>query len=184
MHFTQSRLNRTPMQLAPTNTNLANRAATLRLQLRMAEEARLIGDRMRERRLELELTQRQIAERLPGSTQGADVSRWETGRHRPGGDTLDRIADALETTVADLVAGPVAERKAQAETPDLSNVVTSGEVHIRLTRIETMLSDLIARWPTDVQTATQAADAVRPADEKPSEAKPAGKQRAQRRGRR
>jgi transcriptional regulator with XRE-family HTH domain len=84
----------------------------------MAEEARLIGARARERRDELGLSQGEVARRMPGSTQGADVSRWERGKHRPQPDALDHLAAALETTVADLIAGPLSERPEKGPTPD------------------------------------------------------------------
>jgi len=78
----------------------------------MAEEAELIGGRMAELRKKLGLTQREVAEMLPGSTQGSDISRWETGKHRPAQETLPHIAKALKTTVADLHLGPMDKRKA------------------------------------------------------------------------
>lgn len=73
---------------------------------------------MRERRQELGLKQREVAERIPGKTESKDVSRWESGHHLPQSDTLGRIADALETTIADLRAGPLAERPEKGPTPD------------------------------------------------------------------
>lgn len=111
--------NLVPTQTARTNVRSANRADSLRLELQMAEEAERIGGRMRERRLELGLTQREVADRIPGSTEGKDISRWEGGHHRPVSDTLDAIATALETDVGDLYAGPVATRKSKGPTPDL-----------------------------------------------------------------
>lgn len=93
----------------PTNVPSKKRAALLRLTARMAEEAEKIGGRMAERRGELGLAQRQVAERMPGSYQGSDISRWERGRHRP--ESLAEIAEALETDVADLIQGPIAERE-------------------------------------------------------------------------
>lgn len=77
----------------------------------MAEEAELIGGRMAELRNQLGLTQREVAEALPGSTQGSDISRWETGKHRPAQETLPHIAKVLKTTVADLHLGPMEKRK-------------------------------------------------------------------------
>lgn len=84
----------------------------------MAEEAELVGGRMRERRLELKLKQREVAERIPGNVEGKDVSRWENGHHRPHSDTLSHIATALETTVADLLSGPMADRQERGPAPD------------------------------------------------------------------
>lgn len=79
----------------------------------MSEEARRIGRRMRELREALpdEPSQAALAAKLPGNVQGAEWSRWETGRHRPQSDTLDAIAEVLGTTAADLIAGPEDERQ-------------------------------------------------------------------------
>ena len=84
----------------------------------MAREAENIGGRIKELRDELGLTQRELADALPGKTEGKDVSRWENGKHRPGPDTLGHIADVLDTTVADLHAGPLVTRKPNGPTPD------------------------------------------------------------------
>lgn len=78
----------------------------------MAEEAEMIGKRIRERRDELKLTQRQLADALPGKTESKDISRWENGRHLPHPATLAAVAKALDTTVYDLRAGPLEDRKA------------------------------------------------------------------------
>lgn len=100
------------------NTDSPNRAARLRLALRMAKEAENIGQRMRELREGQHMTQRELADQLPGKTEGKDISRWENGKHRPSPDTLSAIADALGTTVADLHAGPESERPDKGPTPD------------------------------------------------------------------
>jgi transcriptional regulator with XRE-family HTH domain len=105
-------------QTLTRKTDSPDRAARLRLALDMAKEAEAIGGRIRELRKGLGLTQREFAHRLPGKTEGKDVSRWENGKHRPSPDTLGHIADELETTVADLHAGPVEDREAQGPTPD------------------------------------------------------------------
>ena len=106
----------------------------------MAREAEAIGGRIKELREGRRLTQREFAHQLPGKTEGKDVSRWENGKHRPSPDTLGAIADALETTVADLHAGPVADRQAQGETPDPFAVSRSqGEEPT-----EALLRDLLA----------------------------------------
>lgn len=57
-----------------------------------------------------EPSQATMAAKLPGNVQGAEWSRWETGRHRPHSDTLDEIAKILNTTAADLMLGPMAAR--------------------------------------------------------------------------
>lgn len=84
----------------------------------MAKEAENIGGRIKELREEQRMTQRELADQLPGKTEGKDISRWENGKHRPSPDTLSAIADALGTTVADLHAGPIGTRPDKGPTPD------------------------------------------------------------------
>lgn len=72
------------------------------------------------------MTQRELADELPGKTEGKDISRWENGKHRPSPDTLAAIADLLGTTVADLHAGPVAGRETKGPTPDPFAVSQNG----------------------------------------------------------
>jgi transcriptional regulator with XRE-family HTH domain len=93
----------------------------------MAREAENIGARIRELREELGLTQRELADRLPGKTEGKDISRWENGKHRPSPDTLAAVADALGSTVADLHAGPAADREPRGPTPDPFATKSNGD---------------------------------------------------------
>ncbi len=57
-----------------------------------------IADRVAERRIEMGLSQRELAE-LCGTTQSA-IARLERGGRPPRIDTLLRIADALECDLA------------------------------------------------------------------------------------
>jgi transcriptional regulator with XRE-family HTH domain len=119
----------------------------------MADETERIGKRMRERRKELrgergELSQRECAERMPGTVQASEWSRWERGKHRP--EELDEVAKALETTVADLVAGPLAERE-EPEDNDLmgklngrSAAAEAGDWTLRLDALENQLAAELA----------------------------------------
>lgn len=70
-------------------------------------------------------SQAEMAARLPGNVQGAEWSRWETGRHLPESDTLVEIATLLQTTTADLRAGRSDERR-EAAAGDLDEL-SSGE---------------------------------------------------------
>jgi transcriptional regulator with XRE-family HTH domain len=106
----------------------------------MAEEAEKIGERMRERRTELGLTQRECGERMPGSVQASEWSRWERGLHRS--EQLDDVASALETTVADLVAGPLAERTEPEGNDLLGRLGGKKKDADALSRIESALEDL------------------------------------------
>jgi transcriptional regulator with XRE-family HTH domain len=121
---------------------IANREDSLRLQLRMAEEARLIGARIQEKRVELKLTQRELADSLPGKTEGKDVSRWENGHHRPGSDTLLAIAEVLDTTLADLHAGPVAERREQDADYDVNAALNGDQVAAALAELNAKFDKL------------------------------------------
>lgn len=85
------------------------------------EQAARVGRRIRERRDELGLTQAEVAARMVDSpsTNDQQVSKWERGEHRPNDDNLEILAQALETTLADLVSGPLGERDGRpAATPD------------------------------------------------------------------
>jgi transcriptional regulator with XRE-family HTH domain len=53
-----------------------------------------VGAAIRKARLDRNMTQRELAERL--ATSRVNVSRWETGRAMPGLDRLGPLCDALE----------------------------------------------------------------------------------------
>ena len=61
-----------------------------------------IGRRIRDRRKELHMTQRQLAERVFVTTQA--VSQWETGATRPDVFNLRAIAAALDLPEMTLVS--------------------------------------------------------------------------------
>ena len=105
-------------QTVPTKTDPSTPTGKRRLALCMAREAEQIGARMKEARESLGWTQRELAAKLPGKTEGKDIPRWENSKHRPTPDTLSHVADALGITVADLHAGPVADREPKGPTPD------------------------------------------------------------------
>lgn len=65
--------------------------------------ARELAARLRARRLELGLTQEQVAERTGFSQR--HVSSFEVGTRIPTLPTLSRLARALETTEAELLQG-------------------------------------------------------------------------------
>jgi transcriptional regulator with XRE-family HTH domain len=60
------------------------------------------GERLRDRRLELGLSQTALANKLPGSTDLNYVSRWERGVHAPNASMLPHLAAALDVDTADL----------------------------------------------------------------------------------
>ena len=76
-----------------------------------------IGAFIRDRRLQLEMTQQQLADRL-GVTDKA-VSKWERSVSYPDITILRELADALEVSVSELLAEVYEElrqeKKAQSE---------------------------------------------------------------------
>jgi transcriptional regulator with XRE-family HTH domain len=71
------------------------------IEMATSDEHAEFCERVKARRKELGLTQVQMAERL-GVTQPT-YAGFESGRFDPGLKTIYRIADALETTVHDLM---------------------------------------------------------------------------------
>lgn len=65
----------------------------------------MIGKRIRQRRLELRLTQTRLGQLVGGSSKSA-VSHWENERTVPGTDTLPALARALDVDPGWLVGGP------------------------------------------------------------------------------
>lgn len=114
--------------------------------------------RIRERRLELGLTQEDLADRMieihrrrnpdapPDRTRGQMVSDWERAVNAPTGRKLELLAEALETTVADLTAGPKSERTKPSGTPDLLSVGQSqpsdSDLGSRLDHMESRINEL------------------------------------------
>ena len=66
-----------------------------------ANEKKALAENLRIARKRLHITQTEVALRI-GSEKSA-VSRYENGTQEPGLDMLRRLADALETTVEDLL---------------------------------------------------------------------------------
>jgi transcriptional regulator with XRE-family HTH domain len=91
-----------------------DRLAALRLRLMAGEMAERIGARIRERRKELGLNQRQLADRLESdAVDNQRVSDWERGVHKPSERYMAAIAKALDRDVAWFYENP------EAGTPDL-----------------------------------------------------------------
>lgn len=65
-----------------------------------AEYKARVGARIRKAREARDWTQTQLARELPGTVDGASVSRWETGKVMPQPDTLDALATALGVDVS------------------------------------------------------------------------------------
>lgn len=62
--------------------------------------AHIVGSNLRAAREALDLTQRELALRLGGKTDGQRISDWERGVNRPSDLSLVALADALQRDVA------------------------------------------------------------------------------------
>lgn len=85
----------------PTTFALARR----RFELMAAEHVVRIGARIREAREREGLTQRELADLIPGKADGNQISKWERGEHRVGDTTLGHIAKALKLDVSNVATG-------------------------------------------------------------------------------
>lgn len=99
-----------------------------------------MGQRIRERREELALTQRELADAIPGKSDGNQVSKWERGEHRVSDETLPHIARALDVDVSYFhLPAPV------EGTGDLMQTLRSSADPSQLDRVETLLGELLVR---------------------------------------
>jgi DNA-binding XRE family transcriptional regulator len=76
--------------------------AAMRLREAAAESGRLLGERVRKKRERAGLTQKQLAANT--GLQQSLISKLERGKHEPRFETLERYADGLGMSVAELVA--------------------------------------------------------------------------------
>lgn len=112
-----------------------------------------MGARIRERREELGMTQRELADAIPGKADSNQVSKWERGEHKPGDNNLEHIAKALEVDPSFFMAA----KPAAGVAPLLQNLSGS-----QLDRIEAKLDELLARTATPSETPEEiAAEAAR-----------------------
>jgi transcriptional regulator with XRE-family HTH domain len=58
--------------------------------------ARIVGERIRQRREELGLTQAKLAERVDSASDSGRISRWELGKDQPRAKALRELAQALD----------------------------------------------------------------------------------------
>lgn len=99
-------------------------ADALRLAYMAKRNTERVGARIKARREELKrgdekwtqsYVAHQLSERTGRKTTGQDVSRYETGRHRPEDDTLEALADVLMVNCGEFFSDPPDKSK----TPDL-----------------------------------------------------------------
>lgn len=81
-----------------------------------------IGEFIKEKRKELSITQKELAEKL-GCTDKA-ISRWETGKGLPDSSFLIPLANILGVTVNDLLSGEKVPAEALKEKAD-DNLVSA-----------------------------------------------------------
>jgi len=65
---------------------------------------RRVGARIRQARYDKRFSQRELAERIPGTVEGNTISRWERGDTMPSWPYLEALAAALEVSVSWLLA--------------------------------------------------------------------------------
>lgn len=101
------------------------------------ERAKAIGERLKARREQLQLTQEEVARRTdaPGIT-GNVISRWERGKNRPSDGNLEEMATALEIDAGYLRFGN--DRPVVIPPP-----ADNGQLLDRLAGIEARLGELV-----------------------------------------
>jgi transcriptional regulator with XRE-family HTH domain len=119
----------------------------------MAEQARKFGARVAELRGKRGWKQRDLVAEMAKLGDLAintnQLSRYEHGGAMPGEDRQQWFADALETTVADLHAGPMADRtEPKAGVLDAlssqNGAAEIGELHRKLEQILDQQAELLA----------------------------------------
>jgi len=82
----------------------------------------------------------EINARTKGKLQGADISRWEAGKHKPEDHNLEALAEVLGVDVAEFYSDPPDKSK----TPDLFAVPDPAEPTLAdvLTQLDAMRTDL------------------------------------------
>lgn len=95
---------------------MTDRVAALRLQPMATELAQRVGERIRARREELGLSQRQVADRMPDAVSNQHVSNWERAVNQPSPRYLPKLAEALEVDIGYFHIAPASAPA--IETPD------------------------------------------------------------------
>ena len=65
------------------------------------DEKNVFGTRLKERRKEKKMTQKQLADAV--GAKHNSVSDWENGKNKPDPDTIERICEALDISAAYLL---------------------------------------------------------------------------------
>jgi transcriptional regulator with XRE-family HTH domain len=115
-----------------------------------SEHVKRMGARIKDRREELGMTQRRLADQVGGATDGNQVSKWERGTNRPSDAKLERLAAALEVDPSYFHTPPPL-----TGTGDLMDAFG---VETQLDRIESMVSAIVAHLDLKVPTPSEVAD--------------------------
>lgn len=163
-----------PRQRKPLAVLSTRDADVLRLCAQVAEIRERIGARIRDARKAKKRPdgtpwrQGDLARALPGHVEASSVSRWENGKVKPGDDTLEAIAKALDVDVSYFYAD-----EPEPGTADLMGALSKPDDDTaRLKRIEAKLdralaqqADLYARIDTLMQAGAAFAEATQPEDD-------------------
>lgn len=133
--------------MSVTTTNDLRRR---RFALMAKEHAQRIGRRLRKRRLELGLNQREVADRMKNrAVSNQHVSNWERGVYKPSDENLSDLAQALEL---DGIAYFYADEP-QKETPDLIGALSGGtateQILASLDALRAEIAELARRLPPE-----------------------------------
>lgn len=125
-----------------------------RLRLVVVMHRETIGQRISDQRKRLNLSQEALAERI--GVRAQTVSRWERGANLGRISNLDRVAEALEITVGDLMAdldtntngkGPLDELK--PSDPEILQRLSEqvAELGVDVAALSTQVQELLRRTP-------------------------------------
>jgi transcriptional regulator with XRE-family HTH domain len=119
-----------------------DRLAALRLQLVTTQMSLRVGQRIRQRREELGMNQRELADAVVDldpeknrAVTNQTVSNWERGVNEPGARYKEALAKAMTVDVGYFIAEPT-----KAPTPDLSRA--GGVSESQLDRVERQIAEL------------------------------------------
>lgn len=153
-------------------TNGSQRA---RFALMVALHREMVGQRIAARRLEIGLSQETLGDRV--GVRARTISRWETGGSLGRIENLERVASALETSVADLMT-PITE--ADGKPTDL-NISPVEVLRDQLSRIEGKLDELLSAQAAE-RVKQAVADAAQESRDKRSAARQAPRAKGKRAG--
>lgn len=137
----------------------------------MADQARKFGARIAELRAEKRWKQRDLVEQMAElgdrSINTNQLSRYENGGAMPGEQRQQWFADALETDLGDLIAGPISERKPKPQaTPDPLAIDGDrlDQIEAKLDAIRSQLAELrinlVVEEPAEAQDDAQEASEI------------------------